>query len=149
MTNAEYHANIQRFRRRHWLHFGVQGLLMGSAALLGRSRVAAPAAINPQLATWPMLLALAAVLPLLGVVLYAVCQSIKPNIRRPYAENMRLYQSRLVVRNSLLALLGLPPLAAYLIMRQPIDLVTYAAVLALLGWRTMPSARAYQRWLLS
>ena len=149
MTDAEYHVNIQRFRRRHWLHFGVQGLLMGSVVLLGRGRVAAPAAINPQLATWPMLLALAAVLPLLGVVLYAVCQSIKPNIRRPYAENMRLYQSRLVVRNSLLALLGLLPLAAYLIMRQPIDLVTYAAVLALLGWRTVPSARAYQRWLLS
>jgi hypothetical protein len=129
MTDAEYHANIQRFRRRHWLHFGVQGLLMGSAALLGRSQVATPAAINPQLATWPMLLALAAVLPLLGVVLYALCQSIKPNIRRPYEENMRLYQSRLT--------------------RQPIDLLTYAAVLALLGWRTVPSARAYQEWLLS
>ena len=61
MTDAEYHANIQRFRRRHWLHFGVQGLLMGSAALLGRGRVAGPIAINPQLATWPLLLALAGV----------------------------------------------------------------------------------------
>jgi hypothetical protein len=149
MTDAEYQANIQRFRRRHWLHFAVQGLLMGSAALLGRGRVAAPTAINPALATWPLLLALAAVLPLLGVVLYAVARSIRPNLRRPYAENMRLYQSRLIVRNSLLALLGLPPLAAYLVMRQPIDLVTYAAVLAVLGWRTAPSARAYQEWLLS
>ena len=149
MTDAEYHANIQRFRRRHWLHFAVQGLLMGSAALLGRGRVAGPAAINPALATWPLLLALAAVLPLLGVVLYAVCQSIKPNIRRPYAENMRLYQSRLIVRNSLLALLGLPLLAAYLVTRQPIDLATYAALLLLLGWRTAPSAAAYQEWLLS
>jgi hypothetical protein len=149
MTDAEYHANIQRFRRRHWLHFVVQGLLMGGAALAGRGGVATPTAINPRLATWPLLLALAAVLPLLGVVLYAVCQSIKPNLRRPYAENMRLYQSRLVVRNSLLALLGLPLLAAYLVTRQPIDLVTYAAVLVLLGWRTAPSARAYQQWLLS
>jgi hypothetical protein len=148
MTDAEYHANIQRFRRRHWLHFAVQGLLMGSAALAGRGQVATSKAINPQLATWPMLLALAAVLPLLGVVLYAVCQSIKPNLRRPYAENMRIYQSRLVVRNSLLALLGLPLLAAYLVTRQPIDLVTYAAVLGLLSWRTAPSARAYQHWLL-
>jgi hypothetical protein len=148
MTDAEYHANIQRFRRRHWLHFAVQGLLMGSAALAGRGRVAAPAAINPQLATWPLLLGLAVLLPLLGVVLYTVCQSIKPNLRRPYAENMRIYQSRLVVRNSLLALLGLPLLAAYLLTRQPADLVTYAALLALLGWRTAPSARAYQRWLL-
>jgi hypothetical protein len=149
MTDAEYHANIQRFRRRHWLHFAVQGLLMGSAALAGRGQVATPTAINPQLATWPMLLGLAVVLPLLGVVLYAVCQSIKPNLRRPYEENMRIYQSRLVVRNSLLALLGLPLLAAYLVTRQSIDLVTYAAILALLCWRTAPSARAYQRWLLS
>ena len=148
MTDAEYHANIQRFRRRHWLHFAVQGLLMGSAALAGRGRVAAPAAINPQLATWPLLLGLAVLLPLLGVVLYAVSQSIKPNLRRPYAENMRIYQSRLVVRNSLLALLGLPLLVAYLLTRQPADLVTYAALLALLGWRTAPSARAYQSWLL-
>ncbi len=149
MTDAEYHANIQRFRRRHWLHFAVQGLLMGSAALLGRGRVAGPRAINPQLATWPMLLALAAVLPLLGVVLYAVARSIRPNLRRPYEENMRLYQSRLIVRNSLLALLGLLPLASFLVTRQPVDLITYAAVLLLLGWRTAPSARAYQQWLLS
>lgn len=148
MTDAEYQANIQRFRRRHWLHFAVQGLLMGSAALLGRRRVAAPTAINPQLATWPMLLGLAVALPLLGVVLYGITRSIRPNLRRPYEENMRLYQSRLVVRNSLLALLGLPLLAAYLVTRQPVDLVTYAAVLALLSWRTAPSARAYQRWLL-
>ena len=148
MTDAEYHANIQRFRRRHWLHFAVQGLLMGSAALAGHGKVAAPKDINPRLATWPILLGVVVALPLLGVVLYAVCQSIKPNLRRPYAENMRLYQSRLVVRNSLLGLLGLPLLASFLVTRQAIDLVTYAALLALLGWRTAPSAKAYQEWLL-
>ncbi|RZK19227.1 MAG: hypothetical protein EOO56_14580 [Hymenobacter sp.] len=147
MTDADYQANIRRFRRRHWLHFAVQGLLMGSTALVGRGQVAAKIDVNPRLATWPMLLWLAVLLPLLGVVLYAVCQSIRPNLRRPYEENMRIYQSRLVVRNSLLALLGLPLLAAYLFTRQPIDLVTYAALLGLLGWGTAPSAPAYQHWL--
>ncbi|MGI4864950.1 MAG: hypothetical protein ACRYFZ_13580 [Janthinobacterium lividum] len=147
MTDAEYHQNIQRFRRAHWLHFAGQGLLMGSAALASRGQVASTKAINPQLATWPALLWLAVLLPLLGVVLYAVGQSIKPNLRRPYEENMRIYQSRLVVRNSLLGLLGLPLLAAYLVTRQPVDLVTYAGLLALLAWRAAPSAQAYQRWL--
>lgn len=149
MTDADYQANIRRFQRRHWLHFAVQGLLMGGATLAGRGQVASGAAINPRLATWPMLLGLAVLLPLLGVVLYAVGQSIKPNLRRPYAENMRIYQSRLVVRNSLLALLGLPLLAAYLLTHEPLDLVTYAALLGLLGWRTAPSASTYQRWLRS
>ncbi|RZL08536.1 MAG: hypothetical protein EOO62_15120, partial [Hymenobacter sp.] len=79
MTDADYQANIQRFQRRHWLHFAVQGLLMGSAALAGRGQVAGGTAINPRLATWPMLLGLAVLLPLLGVVLYAVGQSITPN----------------------------------------------------------------------
>ena len=147
MTDAEYQANIRRFRRRHWLHFAVQGLLMGSAALVGRGQVASSTALNPRLATWPLLLWLAVLLPLLGVVLYAVGQSIKPNLRRPYAENMRIYQSRLVVRNSLLGLLGLPLLGSYLMTRQGIDLATYAALLALLSWRTAPSAKTYQQWL--
>lgn len=148
MTDEEYHCNIQRFRRRHWLHFAVQALLMGSAVLVGHGRVAGPASINPRLATWPMLLWLAVLLPLLGVVLYAVCQSIRPNLRRPYAENMRIYQSRLVVRNSLLGLLSLPLLASYLLTHQALDLVVYGSLLLLLGWRTAPSAKTYQRWLL-
>lgn len=149
MTDTEYNRNIQRFRRAHWLHYGAQALLMGAAGLATRHGVAGPTAINPQLATWPALLALAVVVPLLGVVLYAVCQSIKPNLRRPYAENMRIYLSRLVVRNSMLGLLGLPLLAAYLLTHQPAVLALYAGLLLFVGQRTAPSAKAYQRWLLT
>jgi hypothetical protein len=36
MTDAEYNRNIQRFRRAHWLHYGVQALLMGAAGLATR-----------------------------------------------------------------------------------------------------------------
>jgi hypothetical protein len=149
MTDAEYNHNIRRFRRAHWLHYGAQVLLMGGALLAGRGRVAGPAAINPRLATWPALLTLAVAVPLLAFVLYAVCQSIKPNLRRPYAENMRIYLSRLVVRNSLLGLLGLPLLAAYLITHQPAVLAIYAGLLLFLSQRTAPSAKTYQRWLIS
>lgn len=148
MTDAEYRQNIQRFRRAHWLHYALQALLMGGAALAGRGQVASTAAINPQLATWPALLGLAVALPLVGVVVYAVCQSIRPNLRRPYAENMRIYLSRLVVRNSLLGLLGLPLLAAYLLTHHVVVLAAYGGLLLLLSRQTLPSAQTYQRWLL-
>ncbi|MVN77137.1 hypothetical protein GO988_12445 [Hymenobacter sp. HMF4947] len=149
MTDEEYHQNMQRFRRRHWLHFGVQGGLLGGAALAGHHQPVALAAIDSRLATWPVLLALLVAVPLVSIVLYAVCQSIKPNLRRPYAENMRIYQSRLVVRNSLLGLLGLPLLAVYILTHHAGALVAYGALLLLLSRQTVPSAKTYQRWLLS
>jgi len=149
MTDAEYAAAIRRIRRGHWLHYPVQALLMGGAVLAARGHIAGPGAANPRLATWPALLLLLALLPLLSLVLYAIAQYMRPNLRRPYAENMRLYQSRLLLRNSLLGLLGLPLLAAYLLTRQPIDLLACAALLGLLAWRTAPNARKYQRWLIS
>lgn len=149
MTDAEYHAAMRRIRRGHWLHYSVQALLMGGAVLATRGRIAGPGATNPRLATWPALLLLLALLPLLSLALYAIAQYMRPNLRRPYAENMRLYQSRLLLRNSLLGLLGLPLLAAYLLTRQPLDLLACAALLGLLAWRTAPNARKYQRWLIS
>jgi hypothetical protein len=149
VTDADYNRNIRRFRRAHWLHYGAQTLLMGAAGLATHRSVAGPAAINPQLATWPALLALAVAVPLLSVVLYAVSQRIRPNLRRPYAENMRIYLSRLLVRNSLLGLLGLPLLAAYLLTHQAAVLAAYAVLLLLVGWRTLPSAKTYQHWLLT
>jgi len=149
MTNEEYLLNIQRFRRAHWLHYAAQSLLLGGAVLLGQGRLAPVQAVNPALATWPVLLLLAVALPLLGVVLYAVCQRIKPNLRRPYAENMRIYQSWLVVRNSLLGLLGLPFIATYLLTHYALALVVYGGLLLFLGRRTAPTAATYQRWLLT
>lgn len=149
MTDAEYNLAIQRFRRGHWLHFGVQGLLMGGAALAGKGRLTAATSGNSWLITWPILVALTLALLLLSIVLHTVCQRIKPNLRRPYAENMRIYQSRLVVRNSLVGLLGLPLLAANLFTHQGIALVAYVGLLLLLSWQMVPSARTYQRWLLN
>lgn len=98
MTDAEYNQNMQRFRRRHWLHFGVQGGLLGGVALAGRHQAIGLTATGSRLATWPVVLALLVVVPLVSVALYVVCRRIRPNIRRPYTENMRIYQSRLVVQ---------------------------------------------------
>jgi hypothetical protein len=144
MTDAEFHGNIRRIWRGHWLHYPIQALLTGGPILVIGSHSAGPASPNPRFATWPALLLLAALIPLVVVAVYGINKRLKPNLRRPYEANMRIYQSRIMLRNSLLGLLGIP-----LLTHEVIDLVTYAAVLLLLAWQTAPNAQKYQRWLLS
>jgi hypothetical protein len=149
MTDAEFHRAIRRIRWIHWLHYLVQGLLMGGAVLVAGRRTAVGTTLEPRLATWPVLLLLGAVVPLLGVVLYLVYRRLRPNIRRPAEENLRIYLGRIFLRNSLLILAGLPLLASYVVTHKPFDLLACAGVLVALSWRLVPSARSYQRWLLS
>ena len=149
MTDADFHQTIRRIRRRHWLHYPAQALLMGSVVLAAGSRIAAGAAPQPQIASWPALLLLGALVPLVGVFLYVVSRRMKPNLRRPAEENLRIYQGRILLRNSLLSLLGLPLLASHVLTRGVIELVTCGILLLALCSLTAPSAKAYQRWLLS
>ena len=113
MTDADFRSAVRRIRRLHWLHYPVQGLLMSSALLLGSSRAATGSATEPALATWPALLGLGVLLPVLGLLLYALLRRMQPNLRRSAALNLRVYQSRLFLRNSLLSPLGLPLLISY------------------------------------
>ena len=113
MTDADFHQAIGRIRRRHWLHYPVQALLMVGGILAGSSQAAVGPTLEPRLATWPVLLGLLALLPVIGGLLYIVSRYLRPNLRRPAAENLRIYQSRLLLHNSLLALLALPPLVSY------------------------------------
>jgi hypothetical protein len=149
MTDAEFHSNIRRIWRGHWWHYPIQALITGGPILAIGSRTAGATATNPRFATWPALLLLAALVPLVSVAVYGINKRLQPNLRRPYEANMRIYQGRIMLRNSLLGLLGLPLLASYLLTHEAIDLVTYAAVLLLLAWQTAPTAQKYQRWLLS
>lgn len=149
MTNADFHLSIRRIRRRHWLHYPVQGLLMGGALLGTSGRTAVGPTLEPALATWPALLGLLALLPVVALLLFLVSRYLRPNLRRPAEENLRLYQGRVLLCNSLLGLLVLPLLASYVINNQPLDLVLCGAVLLALGWQTRPSAETYQQWLLA
>jgi hypothetical protein len=149
MTDADFHLAIRRIRGRHWLHYLVQALLMGSVVLAGGSRAATGNSPQPQLASWPMLLLLGALLPLLGVLLYVVARRMQPNLRRPAEQNLRVYQSRVFLRNSLLSLLALPLLVSYVFTRAPLDLIAGGILLGALAFLTLPSAKTYQRWLLS
>lgn len=148
MAAPTYDEAIRRIRRLHWLHYPVQALLMAATVLAAGRRTAGAGAVNPQLATWPSLLLLGGILVLVGVLVYLVSAQIKPNLRRPEAENLRLYKSRVFLRNSLLGLTGLPPLLTYTITRSPIDLVFFGALLLTLCVVMAPSAKTYQRWLI-
>ncbi|MET4076309.1 hypothetical protein [Hymenobacter sp. UYCo722] len=149
MNNVDFHLNIRRIRRRHWLQYPVQGLLMGGAVLGASGRMAVGPTLEPALTTWPMLLGLLALLPIVGGLLYVVSRYLQPNLRRPTEENLRVYQGRVLLRNSLLGLLALPLLASYVISHKPLDLVLCAVVLLTMGWQTQPSAERYQRWLVA
>lgn len=149
MTDADFHRAIRRIRWRHWLHYSVQALLMGALVLAGGNKVAGGSSPQPALASWPLLLLLGALLPLAGVLLYLISRRLTPNLRRPAEQNLRVYQSRMLLRNSLLSLLGLPLLVSYVFTRSPLELIACGVLLLTLCILTVPSAKAYQRWLLS
>ncbi len=148
MTDVDFHRAIGRIRRRHWLHYPVQALLMAGLLLAGGSRAAVGATLQPRLATWPALLLLLGLVPVVGLLLFVVFRQMRPNLRRPAEGNLRVYQSWVLLRDSVLGLLALPPLVAYVIGHGVLDLVIGGAVLLALGWQTRPSAQTYQRWLL-
>ena len=149
MENDVYDATIRRIRRRHFLHYPAQGALMTGLVLAAGRHVAGRGAVNPQLATWPNLFVVAALLAVVGVLIHFVSSYIKPNLRRPAAENLRLYQGRIFLRNSLLSLACLPPLAAYAADSDSWDLAFFGILLLVPCLATAPSARTYQRWLVS
>ena len=147
MTDADFRRAIGRIRRLHWLHYPVQALLMAGAVLAAGQQAAVGPTLEPRLATWPILLGLLALVPIVGFLLYIVSRYLRPNLRRPAEENLRIYQGRLLLRNSLLGLLALPLLVSYVIGHNLLDLVFGGAMLLALGWQTRPSAQTYQRWL--
>ncbi|SFP71256.1 hypothetical protein [Hymenobacter arizonensis] len=149
MTDADFRKAIRRLQWQHWLHYPVQGLLMGCVVLVAGSHTATGQTLEPRLATWPALLVLVALLPVAGLLLYSLYRRMRPNLRRLPEGNLRIYQGRLFLRNSLLALVPLPLLASYVVTHKPFDLLAAGGMLVALCWRLTPTATTYQRWLLS
>lgn len=149
MDDSAYHTAIRRIRRWHFLHYPAQGALMAALVLAAGRHAAAGPAENPRLATWPALFWVVALLAVVGVLVSFVSSYIKPNLRRPAAENLRLYQGRIFVRNSLLGLACLPPLAAHALTGDGWNLLFFGCLLLVPCLVAAPSARSYQRWLIS
>lgn len=146
--DEEFHRGIRRIRLLHWAQYPGQGLVMLALVLLGGSHAADETAVEPRLATWPLLLVLVALVPLVALLLYTVSRTMRPNLRRPAGENLRIYLGRVVLRNSLLGLVALPMFVTYLFSHAVVDLLLGAGMLGALCWRLTPSATTYQRWLI-
>lgn len=148
MNNADFHKAIRRIRRLHWLHYPVQALVMACVVLGFGSRLPG-AATSGQVAAWPGLVLLGAMVPIVGLLLHSVSRRLRPNLRRLAEDNLRIYKSRIFLRNSLLGLLLLPVLVSYVLTRGQLEIVCCVMLLLVLPILTAPSAKAYQRWLLS
>jgi hypothetical protein len=148
MTDEDFHRGIRRIRSLHWAQYPGQGLLMLALVLLGGRHAAVESSPEPRLATWPVLLLLVVLVPLVALLLYTVSRTMRPNLRRPVEENLRIYLGRVFLRNSLLGLVALPMFVTYLFSHSVVDLLLGAGMLAALCWRLAPSATTYQRWLI-
>ncbi|TGE06594.1 hypothetical protein [Hymenobacter fodinae] len=148
MNNPDFHLAIRRIRRLHWLHYPVQTLVMAAVVMGLGSRLSglAGSAVTPA---WPGVLLLSAMVPLVGLLLYSVSRRLRPNLRRLAEDNLRIYKSRIFLRNSLLGLLILPLLVSYVLTHGWLEIVCCGILLLVLPMLTAPSATAYQRWLLS
>lgn len=136
---------IQRVRVIHFMQFPVQAALMALLALSTRHRLPPPVAIETSA---PVLLALSLLLLIVGACVYLVSKRIRPNLRRPEEQNRRLYLSGVILRNSFLGLLGLPPLMLYHLNGHWPDLLFFGVLLLVLCLLTAPTEPKYRRWLL-
>ncbi len=149
MNNPDFHRAIGRIRR-HWLHYLVQTLLMAGLVLAATQALTTlRPARRAALYSGPIMGLLAGLALLVGLGLLVLARRMVPNLRRLATENLRIYQGRVLLHDSMLLLSGLPLLLAYGVAGSVPALVAYAGLIPLLGWLTAPSAPAYQRWLLS
>lgn len=136
---------IQRVRVVHFAQFPVQAALMALLAFSTGHRLRPTGAAETSA---PAILALALLLLIVGGCVYLVSKRIRPNLRRPEEQNRRLYLSGIILRNSFLGLLGLPPLMLYHLNGHWPDLVFFGVLLLILCLLTTPSEPKYRRWLL-
>jgi protein-S-isoprenylcysteine O-methyltransferase Ste14 len=136
---------IQRIRRVHFAQFPVQATLMILLTLSAGHRLRSTTTTSSPA---PAILALGLLLLIVGGCLYLVSKRIRPNLRRPEEQNRRLYLSGIILRNSFLGILGLPPLMIYHVTGHWLDLVFFAALLLFLCLLTAPTEPKYRQWLL-
>ncbi|KUG08349.1 hypothetical protein [Solirubrum puertoriconensis] len=132
----------------HVVQYLLQALLMGALVMWAGGGLNSPGA-GPPPALGPYVILAALLVLMVGSSLYTMSRYLRPNLRRPSAENHRVFRSRLILRNSLLGLLALPPLLLYQSSGQFFDLLYYGVMFAGLLALNWPTARGYQQWLIS
>ena len=135
---------IRRLRRMHVLQYLVlAGLMLALVLAAGHGLQAGRTRQN--LAPVVALLLVLVLLVVGGI--YLVFRRIRPNLRRPEAENLRIYQSAVLLRNSFLALVSLPPLMLYHLTSNRLDLALFGVLLTVLCALTLPTEGKFRRWL--
>jgi hypothetical protein len=120
-----------------------------AGVVLWSGRGMASGALGPSPSLGPYVMMAALLVIMVSSSLYTLSRYLRPDLRRPIRENRRVYRSRLILHNSLLGLLALPPLLLFQATADPINLFYYSLMIIGLTALSWPSARAYQRWLLS
>lgn len=137
---------IRRIRRIHILQYLVLGGLMLTLVLLTDHRLQTT---NTKQNTALVVVLLLVLLVLVMGGIYLVFRRMRPNLRRPEAENLRIYQSVVLLRNSFLALVSLPPLLLYHLTSKWVNLLFFGVLLVALCVLTLPTERKFRRWLLT
>ncbi|QNE38850.1 hypothetical protein F1C16_04415 [Hymenobacter sp. NBH84] len=137
---------IRRIRRMHILQYLVLGGLMLTLVLLTDHRLQTT---NTRQNTALVVVLLLVLLVLVMGGIYLVFRRMRPNLRRPEAENLRIYQSVVLLRNSFLALVSLPPLLLYHLTSEWVNLLFFGVLLVALCVLTLPTERKFRRWLLT
>jgi hypothetical protein len=137
---------IRRIQLIHAIHYLMQALLMAGLVLSTERGIRAA---GPAPSFTPYIILTVLLLIPITVGLYSVARYMRPNLRRPIAENQRVYTGRVVLRNSVLGLLSLPPLLFYRASHNWTDLLLFVLLLIGLCALTWPTARRYQRWLIT
>jgi len=129
----------------HFAQFPIQAALMLLLAFSTGHRLSTVASAPAPTTT---ILTLSLLLLVVGACVYLVSKRIRPNLRRPEEQNRRLYMSGIILRNSFLGILGLPPLMIYHTSGDWLDLLFFGLLLLALCLLTVPTEQKYRRWLL-
>ncbi|UOR07562.1 hypothetical protein MUN82_10795 [Hymenobacter aerilatus] len=121
------------------------GLMLTLVLLTGQPRHSAD---TKQTTTLVVVLLLVLLVLVVGGI-YLLFRRMRPNLRRPEAENLRIYQSVVLLRNSFLSLVSLPPLLLYHLTGEWVNLLSFGALLVVLCVLTLPTERKFRRWLLT
>lgn len=128
----------------HIVQYLVLAGLMLTLVLLAGHRLQTTSA---QQNVAPVIVLLLVLLVLVIGGIYLVFRRIRPNLRRPEAENLRIYQSAVLLRNSFLALVSLPPLLLYHLTNDWLHLLFFGVLLTALCLLTLPTEPKFRRWL--
>jgi hypothetical protein len=142
-------APIRLTQLLHVAQYVLQAALMAGLVLWAGGGLQRAGATGPPPALGPYALLAFLLILMVSSSLYTLSRYIRADLHRPIRENRRVYRSRLILHNSLLGLLALPPLLLFQASGDATHLFYFGLMLWGLATLSWPTQRRYQRWLLA